>query len=271
MSVPAVPMGGGWPAWRFLRRMIAFRAWLWGPNALSIVLLIMLETVPGLLARQFFDWLGAGATSLEPFWWLLALLAAATTGRVAFLVGCQFTNAPFMYTSAALLQHNMLRRLLQLPGAAALPHSSGEALSRFRDDVDETSLFLIPFNDLIAWALFALVGLAVMISVNPTITVGVFLPLVAVSALVHAGRTRIESYRRAVRFATACSINSWSRSRATPPTWAPGAFCCSPVKVCERGRLRLATSPCLSSTWAGSASLRRCSGRCWPSIARPTC
>ncbi len=196
-------MGGGWPAWRFLRRMIAFRPWLWGPNALSIVLLIMLETVPGLLARQFFDWLGAGATSLEPFWWLLALLAAATTGRVAFLVGCQLTNAPFIYTSAALLQHNMLRRLLQLPGAAALPHSSGEALSRFRDDVDETSLFLIPFNDLIAWALFALVGLAVMISVNPTITVGVFLPLVAVSALVHAGRTRIESYRRAVRVATA--------------------------------------------------------------------
>ena len=203
MNVPGVPVTGGWPAWRFLTRLIAFRPWLWGPNALSIVLLIMLENVPGLLARQFFDWLSAGATSLEPFWWLLALLGAATAGRVAFLVGCQLTNAPFMYTSAALLQHNMLRRLLRLPGAAALPHSSGEALSRFRDDAEETSLFLIPFNDLIAWTLFALAGLVVMISVNPTITVGVFLPLVAVSALVHAGRTRIESYRRAVRVATA--------------------------------------------------------------------
>ena len=122
---------------------------------------------------------------------------------MAFLVGCQLSNAPFIYTSAALLQHNLLRRLLRLPGAAALPHSSGEALSRFRDDVEETSVFLIPFNDLIAWALFALVGLVVMISVNPTITVGVFVPLLAVSALVNAGRTRIESYRRAVRVATA--------------------------------------------------------------------
>ena len=79
---------------------------------------------------------------------------ALTAGfRVAFLVGCQLSNAPFIYTSAALLQHNLLRRLLRLPGAAALPHSSGEALSRFRDDVEETSVFLIPFNDLIAWAI----------------------------------------------------------------------------------------------------------------------
>lgn len=191
------------PTWRYFSRLIAFRPWLWGPNVVSITLLILLETVPGVLSRSFFDWLATYAGDLQPFWWILALLTLSIVGRVAFLVGCQLTNAPFMYTSAALMQHNMLRRLLQLPGAVALPHSSGEALSRFRDDVEETSVFLIPCNDTIAWFAFALVGLVLMLSVNPTITLAVFVPLVAISALVHLGRTRIEAYRRAVRGATA--------------------------------------------------------------------
>ena len=193
----------GWPTWRYFSRLICFRPWLWGPNLASIILLIVLETVPGLLSRTFFDWLATDVHHLEPLWWVLALLALSTVGQVAFLVGCQLTNAPFIYTSAALLQHNMLRRLFQLPGARALPHSSGEALSRFRDDVEETAIFLIPCNDLLAWSVFALVGLVLMVSVSPTITLGVFVPLVAISGLLHLGRTRIEAYRRAVRGATA--------------------------------------------------------------------
>ena len=192
-----------WPTWRYFARLIAFRPWLWGPNLLSIVLLIGLETVPGLISRAFFDWLSAGAGQLQPFVWMLVLLLLSTVGRVTFLFGCQFTNAPFMYTGTALLQHNMFRRLLELPAAVALPHTAGEALSRFRDDTEETGIFLIPFNDVIAWSMFAIVGLAILLSVSVTLTVGVFVPLVVLSFVLHALRVRIESYRRAVRAATA--------------------------------------------------------------------
>jgi ATP-binding cassette, subfamily B, bacterial len=192
-----------WPTWRYFARLIAFRPWLWGPNLLSIVLLIGLETVPGLVSRAFFDWLNGGMGELQPFMWMVVLLMLSTLGRVTFLFGCQFTNAPFMYTGTALLQHNMFRRLLELPAAVALQHTAGEALSRFRDDTEETGIFLIPFNDVIAWSLFAVVGLAILISVSVTLTVGVFVPLVVLSFVLHALRVRIESYRRAVRAATA--------------------------------------------------------------------
>src|SRR5207249_3082238 len=124
-------------------------------------------------------------------------------GRITFLFGCQLTNAPFIYTGTGLLQHNMLRRLLELPAAVALPHTSGEALSRFRDDTEETGVFLIPFNDVIAWSIFAMVGLAIMLSVSVTLAFGVFVPLVVLSFVLHAMRVRIEAYRRAVRTATA--------------------------------------------------------------------
>jgi ATP-binding cassette subfamily B protein len=188
--------------WGFLSRLIAFRPWLWTINLGSISLLIVLETVPGLLARSFFDWLGAGARDWQPLWWVLALLAATAIGRIMFLVGCQLTNAPFIYMNAALLQKNMLGRTLELPGAAALSSSSGEAISRYRDDVDEATLFLIPFNDMVAFVAFALVGLAVMLSISPTITLGVFVPLAVLVGIVQAARTRIEAYRHASRTAT---------------------------------------------------------------------
>ena len=192
-----------WPTWRYFARLIVFRPWLWGPNLVSIALVIGLETVPGLVSRAFFDWLNAGAGQLQPFVWMMALLLLSSLGRITFLFGCQFTNAPFIYTGTALLQHNMLRRLLELPAAVALPHTAGEALSRFRDDTEETGVFLIPFNDLIAFSIFATVGLAIMLSINVALTLGVFVPLVVLSFVLHATRVRIEAYRRAVRTATA--------------------------------------------------------------------
>jgi ATP-binding cassette subfamily B protein len=198
-----VSIAQSWPTWRYFARLIAFRPWLWGPNLASIVLLIGLETVPALVSRAFFDWLSAGAGELQPFLWMLVLLLLSTLGRITFLFGCQFTNSLFMYSGIALLQHNMLRRLFDLPAAIALPHTAGEALSRFRDDAEESGVFLIPFNDVVAWLLFAAVGLAIMLSVSVALTLGVFVPLVVLSFVLQTMRERIEMYRRALRGATA--------------------------------------------------------------------
>jgi ATP-binding cassette subfamily B protein len=198
-----VSLARSWPTWRYFARLIAFRPWLWVPNLVSIVLLIGLETIPALISRAFFDWLSAGSGELQPFIWMLVLLVMSTFGRITFLFGCQFTNAPFMYTGVALLQHNMLRRLLELPAAVALPRSTGEALSRFRDDAEESGVFLIPFNDVIAWLIFAAVGLTIMLSISVGVTLGVFVPLVVLSFVLQSMRERIELYRRALRGATA--------------------------------------------------------------------
>jgi ATP-binding cassette subfamily B protein len=95
--------------------------------------------LPGLVAQNFFDNLSTSHAS--NIWWIVALLLMGALGRIAFLFGCQLTNGPFIFNNAALLQKNILAHILKLPGANALPASSGEAISRLRDDVDENALF----------------------------------------------------------------------------------------------------------------------------------
>ncbi|MGH2459992.1 MAG: ABC transporter transmembrane domain-containing protein, partial [Chloroflexota bacterium] len=196
--------------WRFFLELVRFRPRLYLLNAIFIVVAIALESVPGLAARAFFDHLaglvdrhpGVGLDALGWVVWLAALPLMAGLAEVTFLLGCQLTNAPFMLSNAALLQKNMLGRIFQLPGARALRDSPGEAVSRFRDDVDLTTDFLMGFNDLIGFGIFAAIALVVMARINLTVTLAVFLPLAVVVAIVNGTRRRIERYRQATRTAT---------------------------------------------------------------------
>ena len=196
--------------WRFLLEMVRFRPRLYVFNLICITVAAALASVPGLAARAFFDHLGIlagrppspGGTDLSWVLWLAAIPVLTGLGQVTFLFGCQLTNAPFMLANAALLQKNLLGRILALPGARALHDAPGEAVSRFRDDVDLTTDILIGFNDMVAFTLFAAVALVVMARTNLTITLAVFLPLVVVVAVVNGARQRIERYRQATRAAT---------------------------------------------------------------------
>ena len=197
-------------AWWYLWRMARFRPRLYILNMIFIVVALAVANVPGLAARAFFDHLSTipalhQASAIQGLGWVLwlALLPPlAGLAQITFLFGCQLTNAPFMLTNAALLQSNMLGRILRLPGAQAIVDSPGEAVSRFRDDVDLATEFLIDFNDFIAFAIFAIAAVLVMLSINPTITIAVCLPLAIVVAVVNGARQRIERYRRATREAT---------------------------------------------------------------------
>jgi ATP-binding cassette subfamily B protein len=197
--------------WWYLWRLLRFRPRLWALNVLFITTVFLLEAAPALLAREFFDTLpalvpddaaGGAGTDWSWLWWILALLALSAVGRAACIFGLSLTNGPFVLTAMALLQQNLLAGILRRPGAAALPASPGEAISRFRDDVNETAEFMIGANDLIALSAFTVVALGVMLRTDVTITLVVFLPLAAVIAVVNAARSRIEAYRRASREAT---------------------------------------------------------------------
>jgi ATP-binding cassette subfamily B protein len=189
-------------AWRFFLSFITFRPWLFIGNWFSIILLFVFEMLAGFAARDFFDRLTAGVHSDLALWWVATLLIVSAAGRVIFSLGCQLTNAPFIYTNAALLHKNIFGRLLQLPGACALPASSGEAVSRLRDDVEENALFLMEFNDLVASICFVTIAFVVMFSINRLITLVVCLPLITVVALVQFAGKRIREWRSANRQAT---------------------------------------------------------------------
>ncbi|HUP27285.1 MAG TPA: ABC transporter ATP-binding protein [Chloroflexia bacterium] len=188
-------------AWRFLWELISFRPLLFTINCLGIIFLFVTAMVPGLVARDFFNNLAAHKVDLGLLW-LIAWLLMSALGRTACLVVCQATNAPFILTGSALLQKNMLRRIMDLPAAKALPQSPGEAITRFRDDVDGVTEILIGTNDLIASTVFAVIALGVLVTINAGITISVFLPLTVVIVIANLASKRVAIYRKANREAT---------------------------------------------------------------------
>ncbi|GCE45502.1 ATP-binding cassette subfamily B protein [Thermosporothrix hazakensis] len=188
--------------WHFFWSLIRFRPWHFSLNSLFITLLFILEIIPGLIIREFFQRLSAEQLSSSTLWWIATLLIVPALGRITFLFGCQLTNAPFIYTNAALLQKNILSRILQMPGAQALPDSAGETISRLRDDVDENSVFLMALNDLIGLSVFAIIALVIMLRINALVTATVFLPLLIITGLVNYAGERIKQRRTESRIAT---------------------------------------------------------------------
>ena len=190
------------PTWWYYWRLIRFVPWIYAINLAAIIGVFLLELAPGLIARQFFDTLSGQATAEIGLWTLMALLVGAAAARVGCTIVLPATNTTFCFTAGALLRKNLLARVLERPGARALPASPGEAISRFREDIDDTLWSLIGFNDLVALTIFAAVGLSIMLAISPFITVTVFLPLALVVVVTNVVRQRIEAYRKASRQAT---------------------------------------------------------------------
>jgi ATP-binding cassette, subfamily B, bacterial len=188
--------------WRFFWRLMLFRPWPFWINCTCITLVFLVEMVPGFVAHAFFNRLSAPGHGDLGLWWLFALLIMAALGRIVFIFGLALTNVPFMRTAGALMQKNMMQRILELPAATALPASPGEAISRFRDDVEGVAISFLVFNNTIASTVFASIALVVMLRINATITLGVFLPLALVVAAFNIASNRIELYRKASREAT---------------------------------------------------------------------
>jgi ATP-binding cassette subfamily B protein len=157
---------------------------------------------PGLLARAFFDALTGAAPAGPTPATIVAVMVALALARAGFVFGDLQVGTLAGFRSRGLLQRNLLARILARPGAQALPVSSGEALSTFRDDVD-TMWGAGWVFDVVGFAVFAAGGLAILLSVDQRVTLLVFLPIVAVILLAHVARARLRRLRERSRAATA--------------------------------------------------------------------
>jgi len=88
---------------------------------------------------------------------------------------------------------------LRRPGAAPLPDSAGEAISRFKNDVNEIPLFVILINDVAVGIGIVIVAIILMTQISPSVTVMALIPLVIVGVVANIAAKRIEHYRRASR------------------------------------------------------------------------
>jgi ATP-binding cassette subfamily B protein len=187
--------------WRVLLRLMGYQPWATVLNLALWGLFWLLPLSVGLITREIFDAISGGAP-LGTLWVLLALLVGVAAVRVAVNLMGQFAWPLYFFSQAALLRRNLFEAILGRPGAQALPDTPSEALSRFRDDVDEI-LRLVEWT-VDGWGIVAagVIGAAVMFFIDPLITAVVLIPLVGIVGVVAALRRRILVYRRHAREAT---------------------------------------------------------------------
>ncbi len=188
--------------WQMSWRLVWMHPPMYLLNALLWAGVHSLPLVPGLIIRQLFNQLTDGATLGWNYWSLIALLVGVGVGRLVWLLISVTAYVPLRFKIDGTLRNNMMTAVLEKPGAAALPNSPGEAVSRFRGDIDQMANFAGDrLVDLPGFVITPLIGLAVMFSINPRITLTVLVPLLIVIVLVNLARRRLERYREAHRSA----------------------------------------------------------------------
>lgn len=189
-----------WHVWHLIR----YRPWFF---ALLTVLTVLVwaggRQALAWTTREFFDALSGNAQSGIGVWAVAGLRVLITVVRV----GLRFANLAALYTFTfvltALLRKNLLGHILRRPGASAVPGSPGEAVSRFRGDVEILVGFvgnMLPYT--LSSTLFTIVAVGVMLRINARITTLVVLPMGVAAFIANWAIKRIYRYFEASREAT---------------------------------------------------------------------
>ena len=192
-------------AWRTAWRLARYRPGLY---AASMALWVAFHALPlgvGLVLQRVFDALAGPRPAAVSLAGLLAVLVAVEAARAVDLWLASRVWTSSWHHMGALLRLNMLHAQLASggPEAAVLPGTPGEAVTRFRDDVDDLLQFLDTWLDVAGTMLFAGVAVALMVRIDPVVTVAVALPLAGMAVATRTLAGRIRAWRRADREATA--------------------------------------------------------------------
>ncbi|NTU55137.1 MAG: ABC transporter ATP-binding protein, partial [Anaerolineales bacterium] len=194
LNVPALP------AWKVIWEMVRFRTWLWIVDFLSVALIrFCFQVAPALILKAFFDMLAGESSLTFGIWSVVAFFIATWLGRVLASYGFYYADVPIFAEMNTLLRKNLLQHILKRPGASQLPDSPGEAVSRFKTDVDQIPLFVILINDILVGFIIIGVSIVLMTRISPSVTVMALIPLVIVGIVANIATGRIEHYRRASR------------------------------------------------------------------------
>ncbi|GCE25641.1 HlyB/MsbA family ABC transporter [Dictyobacter alpinus] len=188
--------------YQYLWRLFRYRPGLYAVNAIIWAIIHVFPVIPGLLAQQFFNQLQHTSGLSYQFWMIIMLFVVTTLARVCLILVGGGIDTVHRFSINNLLRRNMLARILERPGARAVPASAGEAINRFRDDTRQAEDAVSWTLDSIGQIIFSLIAIIILFRISPTITLFVFLPLVCVVAITQAMHTRLERYRRASRKAT---------------------------------------------------------------------
>ncbi|MEZ4726137.1 MAG: ABC transporter ATP-binding protein [Caldilineaceae bacterium] len=182
--------------WRYWWALIRCHPWLYlATTVLRILIFAVFFQAWGLITRAFFDSLSGNAPwAWGPNAWAAIFLVTAML-RSGLILGDMLLYFHWVFSASAVLSGNMFNHILRQPGARALPDSTGEAISRFREDPEEVGNFTAWAPFILARLLFAVVAVYFMVQVSVQVTFYVFIPLLLVVVLANLAMTRVQRMR----------------------------------------------------------------------------
>jgi len=193
---------------QYMRRLIAWRRGAFFTNVLIWGVFHLIPLSYGLLVKAIFDSLSRGTAAGVNTWTWLALLAGAYGSRQVIFFTAFRTFSRYYLSVQAFVRRNLLNYLMSAPGSRVIPESPAEAVSRFRDDVDDIASYSEAWIDLGGLALYGLSAIGVLLWVNPLIAAVVCAPLVVTTLMMRGLSSTIRTYRRRMREATARVVDA---------------------------------------------------------------
>lgn len=180
--------------------LFAFNLLMWGMVHASPALLTV--AISGLFGHLEEAERGV-STGIAAAWVSLGWFAFVRASRFGIFYGAFRAWVELWYTLDALVRRNLLGYLLTAPGSRRLPDTPAEAVSRFRDDVEDVAGYTEVWVDGAGFLVYTLVAVTLMARVDPLITVLVCAPLLLMIVFVQRLSPTIRTYRRRMREATA--------------------------------------------------------------------
>ena len=186
--------------WQYLAKIVRqFPGWYLALLVGETMFFAVFPHIAGLLMRTIFDSLSGEAAIGVNVYTLIVLLVANAAAKAVAIFADVWVYFNFRWSVAALLRTNLFKYILQRPGARAVPDSPGEAVSRFRGDVDEIAFYLSESLIVVAFGIFTAVAVVVMFRIDPAITLVVTLPLLVIILVANRAEKAVHKYREASR------------------------------------------------------------------------
>ena len=189
--------------WRSLLHIFWALKWpMLGELLMVVFWLVVLENAIGLIQREVFDQLTGEASVGLGIWELCAVMVAIGVLTFTIFLGGVVLHDYSNFSVGAILRRNAFSYLMELSAHRPLPSSTGEAVSRFRDDATIVATYMSEFKFFVAFSLFLPTAVFIMARIDVVMTFGVFVPIAVVVVIVSIVRGRIQRYRKESREAT---------------------------------------------------------------------
>jgi ATP-binding cassette subfamily B protein len=158
--------------------------------------------IPGLVIREFFNALDSHVNDMSVYYlFMIALAVVAFSHIITTYVG-HYADQIHRFNMNCLLKENMLDNIFRKPGGESLSCSNNEALTYFSEDPSNVENSISLTADVVGSLVCLTIMFVILLKINLIITLTVFTPMIMITFLIKAMRSRLQIVRKNSRNAS---------------------------------------------------------------------